>query len=291
MVIIHHNDWDGAAAAWAVQVALRCGRIPGFRVAHLDWWRTGYDQAPPLELCRNRPVLLVDFCYPDQDLARLLVCAARVGIIDHHPTAKQRVDALGIQDQLDPWVFDSGEAACLLTWRHFHPDQTAPKALLYAADHDMYRFDRHESQAVRAYLHSLEATRANFELFSNLFEADPAHVFAAGREILRSRQAQVAGLASRMRLVRFDGQVVPAVNAGLLTSDVGHALLEAHPSAPFVLVYSEGPTTLVVSLYARPGETDVSQIAEKHGGGGHQPAAGFHMPLGTRIFLETTSAA
>ena len=69
---------------------------------------------------------------------------------------------------------------------------------------------------------------------------------------------------------------VPAVNSPLLNSDIGAALLERFPEAPFVAIYvnaADGEQRW--SLRSRAGEFDVSQLASQMGGGGHQPAAGF----------------
>ena len=69
---------------------------------------------------------------------------------------------------------------------------------------------------------------------------------------------------------------MPAVNSPILNSEIGEALLERFPEAPFVAIYSNaGDGEQRWSLRSRASEFDVSQLASQMGGGGHQPAAGF----------------
>lgn len=63
-------------------------------------------------------------------------------------------------------------------------------------------------------------------------------------------------------------------------SETGHVLLEEHGcdvAAGFFFTEEGGTTNLCVSLRSKKGAVPVNKIAEKFGGGGHQPAAGFRL--------------
>ncbi len=63
-------------------------------------------------------------------------------------------------------------------------------------------------------------------------------------------------------------------------SETAHVLLEkhgCHVAAGFFFVQEGGSVSLCVSLRSHKGGVSVSKIAEKFGGGGHQPAAGFRL--------------
>jgi nanoRNase/pAp phosphatase (c-di-AMP/oligoRNAs hydrolase) len=72
-------------------------------------------------------------------------------------------------------------------------------------------------------------------------------------------------------------------------SETGHALLEKHGcnvAAGFFFTQEGGTTNLCVSLRSKKGEVPVNKIAEKFGGGGHQPAAGFRLKDAGEISLN-----
>lgn len=72
-------------------------------------------------------------------------------------------------------------------------------------------------------------------------------------------------------------------------SETGHELLEkhgCHVAAGFFFSDEGGSTDLCVSLRSRKGEVPVNKMAEKFGGGGHQPAAGFRLKNAGDISLN-----
>lgn len=65
-----------------------------------------------------------------------------------------------------------------------------------------------------------------------------------------------------------------------VVSETGHELLESHGcdvAVGFFWTQEGGTTNLCVSLRSKKGAVPVNKIAEKFGGGGHQPAAGFRL--------------
>lgn len=78
------------------------------------------------------------------------------------------------------------------------------------------------------------------------------------------------------------GDVVPVYNLpGFMISDTLHMALETWDESPFAVAYFDLPGKRVYSLRSRSGsDVDVSEIAVRHGGGGHKHAAGFSVPFG-----------
>jgi phosphoesterase RecJ-like protein len=70
------------------------------------------------------------------------------------------------------------------------------------------------------------------------------------------------------------------------TSGVIDELLKSAPNIDFVLLLSEKAGELDGSLRAVSPGTDVSQIAQLFGGGGHEAAAGFQLPGSTLLTNE-----
>lgn len=72
------------------------------------------------------------------------------------------------------------------------------------------------------------------------------------------------------------GHVVPCVNSTVFPSEIGNILCKGQPFAAIWRMTPEG--TYSYSLRSDkddPNAMNVAEIAEKFGGGGHPPAAGF----------------
>src|SRR5262249_291756 len=76
-----------------------------------------------------------------------------------------------------------------------------------------------------------------------------------------------------------DWNAIPVAHAPrAFASDVGNALLRAHPSPPFVAVVVHASDTRSYSRQPEETREDVSEVARKFGGGGHRNAASFRVP-------------
>lgn len=99
-----------------------------------------------------------------------------------------------------------------------------------------------------------------------------------------AEKVQISSYVRRAKLMDFPGQDVqiPVANVANMISEVGQALLEEYPDAPFsATFFYPDPGKRVWSLRARKGDdVDVCAVAAEFGGGGHRKAAGFHTRIG-----------
>jgi len=87
--------------------------------------------------------------------------------------------------------------------------------------------------------------------------------------------------------VNIGGHDVPVANLPYtLTSDAGHRMAQGEP---FAACYWDTPEGRVFSLRSSANGLDVSAIAADYGGGGHDNAAGFRMPIGWEGDVSTTA--
>ena len=88
----------------------------------------------------------------------------------------------------------------------------------------------------------------------------------------------VAEVSKNTRRVNFEGQNIPLCNAPQVdVSELGSFLAQGEPFAMCWWQAADG--RFVYSLRSRePSDIDVSEIAKRHGGGGHARAAGFQLP-------------
>jgi len=252
--VLHHGlCQDGFGAAWAAWQALgdRAQYLP---VQHGD---------PPPELPEDARVVIADFSYAREVILALRERVASLTILDHHKTAEEALR--GIPDT----VFDMDKSGAMLAWEYFHPDAEPPAIIRYVQDRDLWRFALPDSMEVNAALGSYPNT---FEIWSGL---DLDVLRQEGRAILRFRDQTVASIVGFARIGDVGGHEVPVTNATAHWSDVGAALLERFPDAPFAALYHDDSEGRRRWSLRSSGEFDVSELAKRFGGGGHRAAAGF----------------
>ena len=108
------------------------------------------------------------------------------------------------------------------------------------------------------------------------FDDEYENLIPMGDAILRLQQKQINSLLETNVQVQSIGgkRGIPVINSPLLRSELGEALLQKYPKAPFSAVYNEDSEFSYWSLRSRP-DFDVTTIASQFGGGGHAQASGY----------------
>jgi hypothetical protein len=252
-VLYHANCPDGFGGAWSVWLA-RGDAATYCPVSHGE---------PPPEIPPDASVLMVDIAYP-RDVALALRDRVReLVILDHHKSAQEELG------DLDFATFDMNRSGAMMGWNYMHPGKEPPPLIRYVQDRDLWRFELPNSREVTAALGSYPM---DFATWSAL---DVDDLSREGTAILRFRDQTVRTIVGFARWGEIGGHRVPIVNATAHWSDVGEAMLEKFPDAPFVGAYFEDADGVRRwSLRSRPG-FDVSEVAKRLGGGGHRQASGF----------------
>ena len=255
-VLYHANCPDGFGGAWSVWLA-RGDTATYCPVSHGE---------PPPELPPDASVLMVDIAYPRELALALRGRVRELVILDHHKSAQEDLG------DLDFAHFDMNRSGAMLGWNYMHPGQDPPPLIGYVQDRDLWRFALPNSREVSAALGSYPM---DFEVWKTL---DVADLQREGIAILRFRDQTVKTIVGFARWGEIGGYRVPIVNATAHWSDVGEAMLQKYPEAPFVgAYYEDSEGTRRWSLRSRP-DFDVSEVAKKLGGGGHRQASGFREP-------------
>lgn len=256
VILYHGNCYDGFGAAWATWKKL------GDKAQYLP---VQYGDSPP-SYDGSHEIFILDFTYPRPVIEQMAARNKRVVIIDHHKSAMKAL--AGLKNT----VFDLDKSAAVLAWEYFFPGVETPRLLQYIQDYDLWKFELPNSKEVSL---ALTAYPMDFKVWDGL---DPDELAEDGRPQLRLRAQLVQMMCAEAKLVRFEGHEVPVVNATAYGSEVGEELLKRFPNSPFALSYYDRAGQRHWSLRSRP-DFDVSLVARKYGGGGHQQAAGFETNL------------
>lgn len=299
--IYHGNCADGFTAAWAVwkRFGDEVEYVPGV-----------YGESPPDVAGKN--VVIVDFSYKRPILDLMAKNARSVLVLDHHKTAAADLADGGIFTAMGQWtgqltwhryevnliqdemenagcriytVFDMERSGAGITWDFLHPNDARAALVRYVEDRDLWRFALEQSREVNAFIFAHAYTFDNWQKINAILEADGDVAADGGRAIKLKHHKDVAELVAKLRRpMVIGGQLVPVANLPYtLSSDAGHLMcVESHDGnrAPFAACYWDTPDGRVFSLRSTEGGYDVSAVAKRYGGGGHEHAAGFTMPIG-----------
>jgi len=252
--ILYHKDCeDGFGAAWIAWKALgdQAEYIP---VQHAE--------LPP-ELPDRSRVTIVDFSYPREVIIELNERMESLWVLDHHKTAAQ--DLAGLEFA----TFDMQKSGAMLAWEYWFPGESAPLLLQYIQDKDLWLFQLENSLEVSAALRSYPK---DFEVWNSLAIDDLAK---DGIAIQRAINIQVSKHVEIATLQNVGGYLVPVVNATCYLSEIGDQLNARYSDTPFAACYFDREDRKRQWSLRSRGNFDVSEVARRFGGGGHQNAAGY----------------
>lgn len=269
-VILYHAECtDGFSAAWAA------------------WKKFGDDahyipmrhDAPTPEGLTDKNIYTLDFVFPEEITKDLIQKNKRVTAIDHHISAKET--AMLTHD----YLFDNDQSGSVLTWKYFHPNIPVPRLLNYVEDMDLWRFKDPDSRPITMLLTALSTY--DFITWDGLardLEDDSfRHEYIEkGNMIVQFQKRTAETLSENAQLIEITGRETYAANAPhFFANQVGEYLYKKHP--PFAIIWSQEKDRISVSLrsdnaVAEP--FDVSEVAKKFGGGGHESSAGFSFSAG-----------
>ncbi len=271
LCIYHGNCPDGFGAAWAVW--RRYGSDVEFHA--------GVHQTPPPAVT-GRDVIMVDFSYKRAVLIEMGDQARSIVVLDHHKTAAEELEAFApASDGSWPHLviqahLDMERSGAMMAWEHFHPDQEAPAILRHIQDQDLWRFELPDTREILA---ALLSHPYDLEIWNGLMEANLEDLRREGEAIERKHHRDVVELVgiSRRRMV-IAGHDVPVANLPYtLASDACHLMAK---DEPFACCYMDTPDGRLFELRSLEDGVDVSKIAVRYGGGGHEHAAGFRAEIG-----------
>ncbi len=270
--IYHAGCPDGFGSAWA---AWRAWGDEASYVAR------GHDDPLRPEQYEDAWVVFADIAPP---LVEARPLADRVGhlvVLDHHVSALNQFEEdprllADLRGSGHEVRFDLGHSGAVLTWQHFHPEETLPPLLAYVQDQDLWNWALPDSREVNAAIGSYERS---FEAWEAMATRPIEELVAEGRSLVRAQRIEVERSLHGAHPVSLGSLRVEAVNAREHRALIGHELAErARFGSPCGVVYRMTGTRVDVSVYSI-GDFDVAEIAGRFGGGGHRNAAGFSVQL------------
>ena len=258
LCIYHADCLDGAAAAYAVKLALG---------DDVELHPGKYEEAPPNVI--DREVIIVDFSYKRPILLAMAAAAESILILDHHKSAE--AELVNLPGNVEK-IFNMGLSGAVMAWEYSHFGSPVPSLYKHIQDRDLWQFRLPGTKEITAYAFSFPLVP---ETIGPLLLMEIQDLTNLGTPLVRAHNNSVQQLIGpeNVAWMHLSGEYVPVVNcAPQFASDVGHELAKM---APFSATYYDTRDARKFSLRSSQGGRDVSIIATRFGGGGHKHAAGF----------------
>lgn len=274
----------GAFPAHNVLVLYHADCPDGFAAALAAWLRFG-EHARYVPCDYNRPapavggahVYILDFSFEPQVLREMARSVASITLLDHHASANARLAGLRL-DCPHSLRVDLTRSGAVLAWQHFHPGRELPRLYRMVQARDLWSWDEPQARDLLAWLDTLPF---DFERWAQVLAFRPDEFEQA---IARGAAMNVKFDSLCRKLAEEAVPVVLAGESGLMAnapaafaSDVGSLL--AHRSGTFGLVWRTSREAGVKCSLRSVAPYSVRALAERFGGGGHEQAAGFRLPL------------
>lgn len=258
-VFYHAQCPDGFATAWAF--------YKKFGTDNVVYQACNYGEPIP-QFEAGAEVYIGDYSFPRDVLLDMEKKSSKIVLLDHHRSAEKDLSGLSFA------TFDMNKSGAMLTWEYCHPGTKIPKMIDYVMDRDLWLFKQPHSKEAHAYLSTFAYDFKAWDELAATFENDFQRIIDMGAILLRSDELEVQSICAQSREILFEGHRIPCVNTVVLNSEVGNALLQLYPQAPFSLSWFVTKDGKIKGSLRSRGEFDVSELAKKLGGGGHKAAAG-----------------
>lgn len=270
VVVYHGGCVDGLFAAAVTERALKA------RGWQVELYAAEHKRPLPA-FPHARHVVCVDFCPPADELQDLRAGCADVLVIDHHDSARELLQHVRGMINVR---FDLNESGATLAWRHYNPADPLPTLLAYVRDRDLWRWELPHSQAINASLQRLKREVSGLPAFELWDDPDYIERLRAEGEVeMRVRDEAVASAVARCHWREVAGYRVPCTAMMLWESELGHALLKAHPDAAFSVNFSVLDDGRVRFSVRGMDKLHLGELMrDTFGGGGHPNAAGAMFP-------------
>lgn len=257
----HSADLDGHCSG-----AIVLDRYPECEMIGINYG----DPFPWESIVPGEVVFMVDFSLqPFEDMLRLRQMCLLVWI-DHHKTA---IDALHASGAAFAGIQREGIGACALVWRHLQ-NERLPYGVQLLAEYDVWK---HEDSNCLPFQYGmrLESSLPHEPLWSRVFGNDLADIILRGETVLAYERKQSEAFAKSCAFeTDLQGLRCVAMNRMLTNSKAFDAVVDpSRHDAMLTFGFRKGRWTC--SLYSAREDVDVSAVALRFGGGGHQKAAGF----------------
>lgn len=262
---------DGTASAWVIKQYLK-GQGRNIRYVFASKRNLAADIAPlTVDDLKGKDIFVVDYSYEYDTL--LTIEYNTLTLIDHHVTAEVEMEKC--RDLRDCRViFSKDRCGAYLAWENLIGGNM-PWWISYVDDRDRYTFALPNSRIINDALYNLGyRTFAKFDELCKFQQVDIDALIEKGQKMGDVKDNIVKSITGGAQKIMFEGYTAYVVNNATLISEVGEELLKKD-DCQIALCFYYPVKEKMWRVRMRSKDVDISVIARKYGGGGHEKAAAF----------------
>ena len=190
-------------------------------------------------------------------------------------------------------VFDDKHSAAFLSWKYFHGGKKAPLIVNYVEDYDIWKFKLSNARELTTVLNLYSFNFKVWDKLAKMFQNKNKikELIKKGQAIVDYQKSLIGELSNKGQEVVFEGCDAVAVNSPILSSGIGNHISVKTGKIGIVWSYKGKDNPKIHVSLRGDGKINLSELAEKYGGGGHKAAAGFaiegniNFPLATKMII------
>jgi len=261
LCIYHSADLDGHCS----------GAIVKYKYPLCDLYGINHGQEIPWELIgKHDKIFLVDFSFEYNDMIKL-INDYNVIWIDHHKSAIKKLCDYNIEGNQEV-----GKGACELTWEFLFSNKKLPLAVKFLSQYDVWNHSNERTLLFQYGMKLRDTHPDNQKLWGRLFSSNSLinFIVTVGNSISVYIEKENMISSRQSFELNFEGHKCIAINKS--GNSKMFDFVEDINKYDLMITFMYKYNTWTVIMYTTK-NIDVSKIALKYGGGGHEQAAGFQI--------------
>lgn len=257
------------------------GNCPdGFGSALCAWLKYGdsatytpvfHNEKPPKLQSKN--VVMIDFCYPLEEMEKIVAEAENLVVIDHHQGISKVIEKIKLFENVEV-IYDLNHSGAYLAWEYFHPGTEVPKLLKFIEDRDCHFNKMENANAALLWLDTHPFVFNIWKAFAGFTDEVWGKIIEHNQPMVKKFNSMVYKAAKQSVKTTLGGY--PAAfcfGTEETASDIALHLSEMVSGIGMVFVLQSNGS-IKASLRTKK-EINLIPIAQKLGGNGHPYAAAF----------------
>lgn len=268
-IVYHEKCFDGEAGLWVFKKYYDekqlniIGKNSGFLDLNID------------SMIKDSQIYFVDICPKLDVLIKCFDYFSKVVILDHHKTNKELLESVS-HDKLFT-IFDMDRSGCQISWDFLFPDNKYPPFLNYVADRDLWTWKLENSEEINEGIgfYGIE----HYDKYYEHWDIWENSLLSIGKLLMKKKIDSINDIIKNNSYFKtYAGKdiMISFCTDKSLVSKLGNEMCNQNPHISFsVIVSGCNLDTNEYYVSVRSNGYDVSKVAKRFGGGGHQRAAGF----------------
>jgi oligoribonuclease NrnB/cAMP/cGMP phosphodiesterase (DHH superfamily) len=282
LVFFHRNCADGFGAALCVYYFYKLCNLQQPTYAPVSYIQDDNRTIAYLPDVTGRNIAILDFSFSANVMKKHILpkCKSLV-LLDHHKSAQENLA------DIPNCKIDMDHSGAWLAWTHWFGGLAPPRLIEYLQDRDLWKFELPDSRFFTLGLFIEKPM--DFDEWERIllrFEDYFKPLVDSGKSYKKYQDGIIEKRAKYAKTRLFCDKKAAVVNCSFFISEMGEELLRLHSDCELAIVWhwDDYREEYKLHLRSRSGSScNVSELAQRFGGGGHEASAAFSVKIDRSI--------